>query len=134
MKNKKLNKFQQGFTLIELLVVMAILGMLAALVLPQLMGQVDGSRVNATQTQLKAFETALETHRLDTGKYPKSLKGLAENTTGKSRWRGPYLKSIPLDPWDNAYQYRVKGSSYELSSFGADGSQGGTEDNADIKL
>lgn len=134
MKNKKLNKSYQGFTLIELLVVMAILGMLAALVLPQLMGQIDGSRVNATQTQLKAFETALETHRLDTGKYPKSLKGLSENTTGKSRWRGPYLKQIPLDPWDNDYQYRVKGNTYDLYSFGADGSQGGTEDNADIKL
>jgi len=126
---------QYGFTLIELLIVMAIIGMLAALVGPSIMGKFDDSQRIAAANQLKAIEVALDAHRLDTGKYPKTLEGLNNNTVGSKLWDGPYMKKgVPNDPWGNPYQYRQPGQKgeYDLFSFGSDGVEGGEDDNADI--
>ena len=134
LKNKH-NLTSKGFTLIELLIVMAIIGMLAALVGPSIMGKFGDAQRSAAASQIKAIEVALDSHRLDTGKYPKTLEGLDTNTVGSKLWDGPYMKKgVPNDPWDNPYQYRQPGQKgdYDLFSFGADGLEGGEDDNADI--
>ncbi len=126
----------QGFSLIELLIVMAIIGMLAALVGPTLIKQLGKNRPKAAAAQISLFEQSLDTHKLDTGKYPKSLDGLLTNTTGQQTWNGPYLKKgLPKDPWGNEYQYHLPGrhnNDYDLFSFGADGKEGGAEEDADV--
>lgn len=127
----------QGFSLIELLIVMAILGMLAGLVGPRLIDIFSKNKPKAAATQISAFTTALETHKLDVGKYPKTLEGLLKNTSGKQTWGGPYLSKnvIPKDPWDNPYQYRTPGRNnkdFDLYSYGADGREGGSDEDADV--
>ena len=86
------------------------------------------------QAQISNFETALDTYRLDVGRYPERLSALREKDN--PNWDGPYLpKDIPLDPWGNEYQYRVPGEDgqpYDLRSYGKDGQPGGEDDNADI--
>ncbi len=116
---------------------MAILGMLAALVGPRIMGHFSKSQPKVAATQLDMFSQALDAHRLDTGKYPKRLEGLVENEVNSSTWSGPYLKKkeLPKDPWGNPYQYRSPGrhnKDYDLYSYGADGQEGGEGENADI--
>ena len=129
---------EKGFTLIEMLIVMVILGLLAALVGPRMFGKVGKSRQNAAKAQIALFETALDTYRLDTSKYPTTDQGLQALRTkpgGVERWDGPYLpKNIPLDPWGHAYEYRSPGEhgDYDIISLGADGSSGGEGENQDI--
>ena len=129
---------QAGFTLIELLVVMVIIGLLAALVAPRFIRQEEKAKAKAARAQVELFGTALDTFRLDVGRYPTSQEGLEalrHRPSGVERWDGPYLrKDIPRDPWGNPYVYRSPGERepYELLSYGADGSAGGSEDNADI--
>jgi general secretion pathway protein G len=130
---------QAGFTLIELLVVMVILGLLAALVVPNYMKQGDKARVNTTRAQIEMIGTALDTFRLDIGRYPTSQEGLEalrERPSGVDRWDGPYLKKdIPKDGWGNPFIYHSPGEQepYELLSHGADGVAGGAGIDADIK-
>ena len=130
---------QAGFTLIELLVVMVIIGLLASLVAPRFIRQEEKAKTKAARAQVEMFGTALDTFRLDVGRYPTSQEGLdalRQRPSGVERWDGPYLrKEIPRDPWGNPYVYRSPGEQepYELSSHGADGVAGGNEDNADIK-
>lgn len=130
---------QAGFTLIELLVVMVILGLLAALVVPNYMKQGDKARVNTTRAQIEMIGTALDTFRLDIGRYPTSQEGLEAlraAPSGVDRWDGPYLKKdVPKDGWGNPYVYRSPGEQepYELFSYGADGADGGSGIDADIK-
>ncbi len=131
-----------GFTLIEMLVVLVIIGLLAGLVGPKLFGKVDSSRVQTAQTQVKMLKGALESMRLDIGRYPTTEEGLALlNTLPKDdkirgRWRGPYLEDdVPLDPWGMPYQYSVPGlppQPFALYSFGADGKRGGEGMDADV--
>jgi general secretion pathway protein G len=131
-----------GFTLIEMLVVLVIIGLLAGLVGPKLFGKVDASKVQTAQTQVKMLKGALESMRLDIGRFPTAEEGLALlNTSPKddkirSRWRGPYLDDdLPLDPWGTPYQYAVPGSNgqpFALYSFGADGKPGGEGTDADV--
>ncbi|GAB6041073.1 type II secretion system major pseudopilin GspG [Endothiovibrio diazotrophicus] len=125
-----------GFTLIELLIVMAIIGMLAALVGPKLFSKFAGSQRDAASAQIKMIESALDTYRLDVGRYPDSLEALTTNPGGSNLWSGPYLKKgVPVDPWKNAYQYRRPGrhnNDYDLYSMGSDGNEGGEGDDADI--
>lgn len=133
MTNTNTGLRSQGFTIIELLIVMAILGMLAVMVAPNLFNKADGARRDAALSQISSIGSALATHRLDVGQYPDELEGLMENTTGRSTWDGPYLsKDVPRDPWGNDYQYTSNGSSYTLTSFGADGRAGGEDNDADI--
>ena len=124
-----------GFTLIEILVVMAIIGMLAVMVAPNIFNQQAGARRDAALAQISALEAALDTYRLDVGQYPDSLEGLVENDSGRAAWNGPYLRrEVPLDPWDNDYFYDSDGRSFMLVSYGADGERGGEGDEADIGL
>lgn len=120
--------------MIELLIVMVILGLLASLVAPKFFNQLSTAERGIASTQMAAFETALDTYRLDLGTYPKKLDELRSGSA--PRWDGPYLpKDVPLDPWGNSYVYSVPGSEgnpYELKSYGADGKAGGEEANADI--
>jgi len=127
-------KNARGFTIIELLIVMAILGMLAVMVAPNLFNQADGARRDAAMSQISAIASALDTHRLDVGSYPDDLQGLMENTTGRSSWNGPYLNNdVPRDPWGFEFQYSVDGNTYTLMSYGADGRAGGEDNDADIR-
>lgn len=128
-----------GFTLIELLVVMVIIGLLASLVVPRFIRQEEKAKVKTARAQIQMLGTALDTFRLDVGRYPttqEGLEALRQRPAGVERWDGPYLKKeVPRDPWGNPYVYRSPGEHepYELLSYGADGVAGGTEDNADIK-
>ena len=131
-----------GFTLIEMLVVLVIIGLLAGLVGPKLFGKVDSSKVQTAQTQVKMLKGALESMRLDIGRFPTTEDGLAllntqpKDDQTRSRWRGPYLDDdVPLDPWGTPYQYSVPGSNnqpFALYSLGADGKRGGEGADADV--
>lgn len=130
-------KERKGFTLIELLVVITILGLLALLVAPKMLGRVGPAKQKAAQTQIELFGTALDTFRLDVGRYPTTSEGLQALRTnpGIEGWNGPYLqKEIPLDPWVNPYIYTSPGNygEYDLISLGADKIQGGEGENQDI--
>ena len=123
-----------GFTMIELLIVIVILGLLASLVAPKFFGKLSTAERGVASAQMNAFETALDTYRLDMGSYPAKLEDL--RVSDKPRWDGPYLpKAVPLDPWGNPYIYKVPGENgapYKIMTYGADGKLGGTDNNADI--
>lgn len=124
-----------GFTLIEILVVMAIIGMLAVMVAPNVFRQQAGAQRDAAMSQISALEAALDAHRLDVGSYPDSLEGLIENIDDRAAWNGPYLRrEVPLDPWGNNYVYESRGGDFSLISYGPDGEEGGSDDDADIGL
>jgi general secretion pathway protein G len=137
MKNEPLSRNHRGFTLIELLVVIIIIGLLAALVGPRLFGKVGAAKLKAAKAQVEMFGTALDTFRLDVGRYPtneEGLKALREKPSGAERWDGPYLpKEIPSDPWGRPYVYLSPGNhgDYDLMSYGADGIEGGEGENQD---
>ncbi len=130
----------RGFTLLEMLVVLVIIGLVASLVGPQLLGRVDTSRVTAADAQIRMLKGALDTMRLDMGRFPTQEEGLTvlvsspADERSKRRWQGPYLaENIPLDPWGNPYQYKPKNStSVILYSYGADGKSGGEGIDADV--
>ncbi len=135
---------EAGFTLIEIIIVVVIMGFLASLVGPELMGRVSQSRRTTAKNQLDSFGLALDNYKLDTGRYPtteQGLKALIEKPSIPpipSNWIGSYLekKEIPTDPWGNEYHYRCPGehnpNKYDLWSLGADGKQGGSGSGADI--
>jgi general secretion pathway protein G len=131
---------EAGFTLIEIMVVVIIIGLLAAVVVPQFLGRVDDARVAKAKEDIQALETALTMYKLDNFSYPSpelGLKALVEkpNDPNVRNWRaGGYLKHLNKDPWGNDYQYQVPGShgEYDLYSFGADGQAGGQGVNADV--
>jgi general secretion pathway protein G len=135
MKRRK--KKEMGFSLIELLIVMVIMGLLAALVGPRMFGKVGKSKQKAALAQMSLFETALDTYRLDVGKYPSTEQGLQALRTKPSdveKWDGPYLpKAVPKDPWGNPYVYqRNDDGEVEIISLGANGTEGGEGEDKDI--
>ena len=129
-----------GFSLVELLVVLVILGLLVGLVAPNFMGKAEQSRIDVAKVQIDNLHVALQSYRLDVGRYPSTEQGLAAlmqaPTEVAEYWRGPYLaKELPVDPWRNPFQYRYPADNLQglaLYSFGADGVEGGEGDDADI--
>ena len=134
----RLAAVQRGFTLLELLVVIVIIGLLAAYVGPKYFAQLGKSVVTVARAQIEAFEKALDTYRLDVGRYPTTEEGLAAllvKPPTATRWNGPYLrKEVPKDPWGAPYQYHAPGAKgdYDLLSLGRDGQPGGSGEDADI--
>ncbi len=132
MQNKK------GFTLVELMLVVIIISILVAMVVPRLMGRSDQAREAATKADINAnLASAIDLYEVDTGSVPDGGEGLQAllkkpgNAQVASRWKGPYIKKTPLDPWGNPYAYRAPGShgdAYDLCSYGKDGNEGGDDD------
>jgi general secretion pathway protein G len=130
---------QRGFTLVEILVVITIIGLIMSLVGPRVLNYLSDSKVKAAKIQIQSFTSALELFYLDAGRYPSTSEGLTalvKSTGGLSAWNGPYLKGgqLPNDPWGKPYIYRSPGehSPFEITSYGADGVEGGTGAAADI--
>jgi general secretion pathway protein G len=140
----KLIKRESGFTLIEVLIVVVILGFLASTVGPELFGKVSQAKQTTAQNQLDVFKLALDSYRLDNGRYPSTEQGLEALVEEPSisptpnNWNGPYLddKQVPLDPWGNPYNYKNPGEhnqhKYDLWSYGLDNQEGGTKESTDV--
>ena len=129
----------KGFSLIELLVVLAILGLLAGQVGPQVLKFLGSSKTKTAKLQIEDLGAALDLYRLEVGRYPSTGEGLAAlvgQPSGAANWNGPYLKkkNVPEDPWGNEYQYRFPGENgpYDLYSLGADNANGGDGENKDV--
>lgn len=131
-----------GFTLLEMIVVLVIIGLIMGLIGPRLFGQADKAKVQTAETQVRMLKGALETMRLDIGRFPTQEEGLAllvtrpGETRLASRWSGPYLDGgVPEDPWGYPYQYSPVAAGDQpitLYSTGADGKPGGTGFDADV--
>ncbi|AMO23441.1 type II secretion system major pseudopilin GspG [Ramlibacter solisilvae] len=130
---------QAGFTLIELMVVLVIIGVLAALIVPNVLDRADDARVTAAKTDVNNLMQALKLYRLDNQRYPTGEQGLQALVAKPSaqpappNWK-PYLEKLPNDPWGRPYQYLNPGVKGEIDvmSLGADGQPGGEGKNADI--
>lgn len=138
---KRLGK--RGFTLIEIMVVLVILGILAGLIVPRIIGRPDEARRMKAKIQIQSLETALQLYKLDTGDYPTTEQGLqalveapATGELARSWREGGYLEKgqVPLDPWGNEYVYLSPGAAgdFDIISYGADGVAGGEGKNEDI--
>lgn len=132
-----------GLTLIELVVVLIVIGLLAGLVAPQILGRVGEARTTAARAQVELLGVALENYRLDNGVYPSTAQGLEALRVKPSgspeprNWRGPYIrKPVPKDPWGAGYMYLSPGeknrNGFDLMSLGGDGKPGGSDEDADI--
>ena len=133
-------KRSSGFTLIEILVVVVILGILGAVIVPQILSRPDTARVQAAQQDIRTLAAALDVYRLDNFQYPSSeqgLEALVDRPVGfpePKNWNPDgYIKKLPSDPWGSPYVYeRADASRFLLKSLGADGQEGGEGLNADI--
>lgn len=139
MKCKQADPKQRGFTLIELLVVLVILGLLAGVAGPRIIGYLGGARSDTARLQIEEFGGSLDLFKLETGRYPttqEGLQALVQQPPGLAGWNGPYLKkkTLPKDPWNNDYRYVSPGQHgpYDISSLGADNKEGGDAENKDI--
>lgn len=137
-ETKRPTEVERGFSLIELIVVLVILGLLATVVGPRVMDRLGKGKSNIAKLQVDQLEGALGLFRFDVGRYPTTNEGLQGliDTAGVQNWSGPYLdkRTLPKDPWGQEYQYRAPGQNgdFDLWSWGADGTQGGEDDNADV--
>lgn len=137
---------EAGFTLIELMIVIVILGLLAAIVMPRIVGETDKARYGTARAQMRVLEDALKRYKLDNGVYPTTEQGLdalvMKPSTGviPEQWpEGGYLdkQEIPFDPWGNPYIYISPGQyspDFDLVSWAADGLEGGEGFDADIEI
>lgn len=129
----------RGITLLEMLVVLVILGLLAALIAPQVTNYIGGARSTAGKLQMENIRTAVELYKLDVGAYPPAdpgLVALVEQPEDVAGWNGPYLRnrSALNDPWGKPFEYRVPGTdnAFDIYSYGADETPGGDGEDADI--
>ena len=138
---KERQQKRKGFTLVEVLVVVVILGLLAALVVPRVVGRREDAKRTAAAVQIREIEQALEMYRLDSSLYPSTAQGLEALVTKPSippeprKYReGGYLRKLPADPWGSPFVYRRPGDhgEYDLFSLGADGEEGGDGPGKDI--
>lgn len=132
LKSKNLPR---AFTLIEMLLVITIIGILAALVIPKMVGRSEQARQTAAQADISGIKTALDAFEVDNGYYPKGKNGLGDliqQPRDVRNWHGPYLEKLPTDPWGNPYVYEYPGkhnaNSYDLYSVGPDGKEGTDDD------
>ena len=132
---------QRGFTLIEIMVVVVIIGLLATLILPRVLGRQDQAMIAKAKVDVQALTTALKMYKLDNFNYPSTeqgLEALVKKPGGEPQaknWKeGGYIERLPADPWGNAYQYLSPGEKMEIDiwSFGADGRGGGEGVNEEI--
>jgi len=131
----------RGFTLIELMVVIVILGLLATIIMPKILDRPEQARRLKARVQIRNFQSALALLKTDTGRFPTTSQGLEAliNDPGLRGWKqGGYIEGgkIPLDPWGSQYIYLcpgIHGDDYDLESYGKDGEDGGTGDDADIE-
>ena len=133
-------KVNAGFTLIEILVVVVIIGILGAIIVPNLLGRPDQARITAAQSDLRSLSNALDIYRLDNFQYPSTDQGLEALVSKPSGFPEPknynpegYIKSLPSDPWGSPYVYERTDAGFSLFSLGADGAEGGDGLNADIR-
>lgn len=130
----------RGFTLIEILVVVVIIGILGAVIVPNLLGRPDQARITAAQSDLRNLGNALDIYRLDNFQYPSTEQGLEALVSRPNGFPEPqnynpegYIKSLPTDPWGSPYIYERASDGFALYSLGADGAEGGEGMNADIR-
>jgi general secretion pathway protein G len=128
-----------GFTLLEMLVVLAIMGLLAAIIAPQVLKYLGTSRTQTAKVQIQNVDAALQLFRLDVGRFPNQEEGLNALVTAPPTapgWNGPYLQKAAAlnDPWGNPYQYRIPGRHGEVDVYtlGSDRAEGGTGEAADV--
>jgi general secretion pathway protein G len=123
---------RRAFTLVEMLLVITIIGILAALVIPKMVGRSEQARQAAAHADLSSIKTALDAYEVDNGFYPKSLQDLIQPPSNAKNWHGPYLDNLPVDPWGNPYVYAFPGrhnpNGFDLSSVGPDGKAGTDDD------
>jgi general secretion pathway protein G len=140
-RNKLRSVVNRGFTLIEIMVVVVIMGILAALVVPKLMGRTDDARITAARQDIATLMQALKLYKLDNQRYPSTEQGLQALVSKPSGgppangWKaGGYIDKLPKDPWGGQYQYLSPGIKGEVDvfSFGADGQAGGAGNDADV--
>ena len=114
------------------MLVVIIIGILAAMVMPRLVGRTEQARVSAAEGDIKAtIPLALDLYEMDNGKFPTSLDALTNNAENGAKWKGPYLKKAPIDPWGKQYIFKVPGThskDYDLYSAGPNGIEGDADD------
>lgn len=130
---------EKGFTLMEMLVVLVVIGLIAAVAVPQVMRLLEGAKSKAAKIQLETVSQSLAFYQLDMGAYPTSeegLKALWERPAGRPEWAGPYVRRDKqlIDPWGRPFIYRAPGRNgpFDLITLGADGAEGGSGEDADL--
>ena len=141
MRRARTYQYTSGFTLIEVLVVVVIIGILGAVIVPNLLGRPDQARVTAAQSDIRSLANALDIYRLDNHQYPSTDQGLEALEIRPNGYPEPknynpdgYIKKLPSDPWGYPYVYERIERTFALFSLGADGNEGGEGTDADIRF